>query len=454
MSIDLGCKDTICALSSAQGPAALALVRASGPMALNILQNIFRRKSLLPIKPFMAMHGNIVDKEEKAIDDVMAIYFPKNKSFTGEESFEIHCHGNALIVEQLLRALCALGARLAEPGEFSMRAMLNGKIDLAQAESIADLIHAESEVAKDVALKGVLGGLNARCAPIRSVIVALLSEIEARMDFPDEELGSFHRAKLSDDLDDAISKLDSLLENASFALKLHEGARLVICGLPNAGKSTLLNCLAGHERAIVHESAGTTRDVIEARMSIGGVTVTIVDVAGIRPMEEASAIEGIGIERAFLELRKADVVIWLADSTLDAPFANALIEEKLENIKVPVLRVANKVELKDTLCEGALPISAKLGHGIEDLKGTLHKLIVGEKNSHSEMFITRARQRDELFLARQALVEAQIALQQHMIDEVTTSELRAAGLAFDRLFGTCLAEEVLDRIFAEFCIGK
>lgn len=454
MTVDIGCKDTICALSSAQGPAALALVRASGPRAFAILQKIFRRTNASPIKPYMAMRGRAVDKDEKAIDDVMALYFPATKSFTGEESFEIHCHGNALIVDQLLSALCVEGARLAEPGEFSMRALLNGKIDLAQAESIADLIHAQSEAAKDVALKGVLGGLNTRCAPIRSVIIAVLAEIEARMDFPDEELGSFHRNQLVNDLAAATKELDALLANASLALKLHEGARLVICGLPNAGKSTLLNRLAGQERAIVHESAGTTRDVIEARMSIGGVPVVVVDVAGIRPMHDASAIERIGIEKAFDELTKADVIVWLADSTLASPFANDLIEAKLKTLKAPVLKVLNKAELKEAKHEGAMAISAMLGHGIEDLKGALHKIIVGEASAGSEMFITRARQRDELLLARASLVEAQEALEQHMIDEVITSELRSAGLAFDRLFGTTLAEDVLDRIFAEFCIGK
>lgn len=454
MSLDIACKDTICALSSGQGRAALAVIRVSGPRAWEILQAVFCRTKKSELKPFMAMRGQALDKEARIIDDVMALYFKQGQSFTGEESFELHCHGNSVIVDQLLRALCDAGARLAEPGEFSMRAMLNGKIDLAQAESIGDLIHAESVAAKDVALKGVLGGLGARSSPVREIIISVLAEIEARMDFPDEELGSVDRDRLGEDLQKAISDIGNILSRSAFSIRLHEGARVVICGLPNAGKSTLLNRLCGEERAIVHESAGTTRDVIEARMTIGGVPVIIVDVAGIRARKEASDIESIGISKAFFELDRADVIIWLADCTLSDPFGDEEIKTKLSSLKTPIIKVLNKADLKNLREKDALPISASNGLGIEDLNGALHKLLVGENNHGSEMYITRARQRDELILARAALIEAHIALEKHMVDEVVASELRAAGLAFDRLFGTTLDEDVLDRIFSQFCIGK
>lgn len=453
MSLDIRCMDTICALSSAQGPAAIALVRASGPKANQIFAQIFRKTQGIS-KPFKAMHGQIYDKNDQLIDDVMAVYYEHARGFTGEPSFEIHCHGNQIIIDEILRTICEHGARLAEPGEFSMRAMLNGKIDLAQAESIADLIHAQSLAAKNVALAGVQGGLWARCAPVRESIISVLAEIEARMDFPDEELGSYDQAHLLRHIRSAIDELDNLLAQAAYALKLHEGVRLVICGLPNAGKSTLLNRLCGQDRAIVHESAGTTRDVIEARINVGGVPVVVVDVAGIREVDEQGHIEKIGIERAFLEITKAHAIIWLADCTLADPFGDALINEKLSGLNTPIIRVLNKAELNPAAnVEQSFLISAKTGLGINDLMTHLHTILVGPTVS-DEIFITRARQRDELVRARAHLEEAHKALQEAWVDEVVTSELRAAGLAFDRLFSSNLQEDVLDRIFSEFCIGK
>lgn len=455
MSLDIARKDTICALSSAQGHGAIAIVRASGPQAERIFARIFK-KNRGEIKPFMAMHGDVVDETGEVIDDVMAIFFPGSRSFTGEPSFEIHCHGNQLIVEQILQALCAMGARLAEPGEFSMRAMLNGKIDLAQAESIADLIHAKSELAKRVALKGVKGGLKEKTENVREIIISVLAEIEARMDFPDEDLGGYDRKHLIEKIALAISTLTGLLANAHHALKLHEGARVVICGRPNAGKSTLLNRLCGEERAIVHETAGTTRDVIEAHMVIDGVPVVLVDVAGLREAPESEPIERIGIERAIFELTRAQLIIWLADCTVKDPFGDRMIGDTLKDIDVTVIRVLNKAELReDALAvHDGFAISAKMGLGISDLLGELQRRLLGKISEASEMFITRARQRDELNSALVSLREAHVAMSLGMVDEVVTSELRQAGLAFDRLFGTELSEDILDRIFSEFCIGK
>lgn len=261
MSLDVGCKDTICALSSAQGYGAIAIVRASGPLAKEIFFSSFK-KNRGEIRPGRAMHGEVLDQGSRLIDDVMAILFDGKNSFTGEDSFEIHCHGNQLIVDEILKTLCQKGARLAEPGEFSMRAVLNGKIDLTQAESIADLIHAKSKAAQAVALSGIKAGLFKKTEPVRKTLVSLLAEIEARMDFPDEELGGYDKSHLLANLLSAINILDELLAHADEALLIQNGARVVICGLPNAGKSTLLNRLCGKDRAIVHETAGTTRDVI------------------------------------------------------------------------------------------------------------------------------------------------------------------------------------------------
>lgn len=451
MSLDIGCKDTICALSSAEGYGAIAIVRASGPKAPDIFSQIFK-KHRGEIATAKAMHGEILGPKG-LIDDVMAIKFSGKNSFTGEDSFEIHCHGNQLIVDQILQAICELGARLAEPGEFSMRAVLNGKVDLAQAESIADLIHAKSEVAQRAALSGVKGGLFKKTDPVREIIISVLAEIEARMDFPDEELGGYDKNNIFNALKNAINILEELLLHADEALLIHSGARVVIFGLPNAGKSTLLNRLCGKERAIVHESAGTTRDVIEVSLMLGSVPITLVDVAGIRPLKDAHTIEQIGINKALSELKLAQAVIWLADCTTDDPF-DSLIKESLKDVEAPVILVLNKAELSEVKNnDEILRISAKTGLGIAELLLKLKNTLVGEQPA-GELFITRARQRDELKLALSHLFEAQNALALGMVDEVITSELRGAGLAFDRLFGTTVSEDILDQIFSKFCIGK
>jgi tRNA modification GTPase len=453
MSLDISCEDTICALSTAHGCGAIAIVRMSGPESLTIFGKIFSKKG--EIRPGRAMHGLVIDQHGQQIDDVMALIFEGSRSFTGENSAEIHCHGNPIIIDQILGLLCALGARLAKPGEFSMRALLNGKIDLAQAESIADLIHAQTSAAKDAALQGVKGGLAQKTISVQEMLISVLAEIEARMDFPDEELGGYDKEHLLARLGEGIELLKNLLSSATYGIKLHEGARIVICGLPNAGKSTLLNQLCGEERAIVHNSAGTTRDVIEARIDLDGVPVVMVDVAGIRTVDEKNEVEQIGINKAFQELEKAHAIMWLADATEPLPFQDPTIRERLKNSSVPIIHVLNKADLVPKINENpAITISAKHAQGLNELKARLKKIVIGDAQLPSEIFITRARQRDEISLALEGLVEAHHALKMGLVDEVITSELRAAGLAFDRLFGTDLSENVLDKIFSEFCIGK
>ncbi len=452
MSLDIARVDTICALSSAVGAGAIAIVRMSGRNTEAIFTQIFRKKGA--VTPLTAMHGEIVNAEGEIVDDVMSVLYPATKGFTGEPSCEIFCHGNQIIIQEILDLICHHGARLAEPGEFSLRALLNGKIDLAQAESIADLIHAKSSAAKKVALRGVQGGLRQKTSGLRESIISVLAEIEARMDFPDEDLGGYDRSHLTQSIENAITTLQAMLANAHQALKLHEGARIVICGQPNAGKSTLLNRLCGEERAIVHETAGTTRDVIEAHVTLGGVPVVMVDVAGIREVDDHNHIEKIGITKAHQELERAHLVIWLADCTMDEPFGDARIAEALQAIDAPIVQVLNKAELLATPSSAAhLCISAKLGHGISDLLAVLTRHLIGDAMSN-EIYFTRARQKEELEEALASFTEARDALTSGQVDEVVTSELRNAGLAFDRLFGTELSEDVLDRIFSQFCIGK
>ena len=275
------------------------------------------------------------------------------------------------------------------------------------------------------------------------------------MDFPDEELGGYDRDYLLKLINNSLEQLDKLLAQASYGIKLHEGVRVVICGAPNAGKSTLLNNFVGHDRAIVHHSAGTTRDVIEVRINLKGVPLTVVDIAGIREINQVETIEQIGIERAYEEITKAQLIIWLADCALLDPFGDKIISEKLSQSQAPVIRVLNKADNYDGLPKpNTFMISAKLGFGVSDLLNYLHTILVGPEAVGEQLFITRARQRDELYLARSSFLEAKSLIENKWADEVITSELRAAGLAFDRLFGSEISEDVLDAIFSQFCIGK
>ncbi|MCA9507250.1 MAG: tRNA uridine-5-carboxymethylaminomethyl(34) synthesis GTPase MnmE [Myxococcales bacterium] len=453
MSLDIACQDSICALSTPQGYGALAIVRISGPLTMQIFSQIFR-KHKGDIEAMRAMHGAVISHDGSIIDDVMALLFKGKNSFTGEDSAEIHCHGNPLIIDQIIERVCSLGARLAKPGEFSMRSVLNGKIDLVQAESIADLIHAETTAAKEAALQGVRGGLADKTKSIKEMIISVLAEMEARMDFPDEELGSYDKNFLLGRIDEGVLLLKKLLDGADYGIKLHEGARIVICGLPNAGKSTLLNQLSGQERAIVHDSAGTTRDVLEARIDLDGVPVVLVDVAGIREVDLENDIEKIGIDKALDELDKAHAVIWLGDGGSEHPFSDVRINEKLKDIPAPLLYVLNKSDVALKNSSDVLTISAKYGHNIDELKRALKKMIVKETTSVREIYVTRARQREELNEALNGLKESYRALELSLVDEVVASELRRAGLAFERLFGMDLSESVLDTIFSQFCIGK
>jgi tRNA modification GTPase len=455
MSIDIARNDTICAAASGAGYSALAIVRVSGAQVSHLLAKIFRKKKSTPIKPFVATRGEIFRPESGAVvDDVIVVFYPCDKSFTGEESLEINCHGNPLVVEEILQVLCQHGARLAQPGEFSLRACLNGKINLAQAESIADLIHAKSLEAKQSALNGLRDGLFERTKNAREIIIGVLAEIEARMDFPQEDLGVYDAGHMLAKIRMAEVELARIIASSQHSLKLHEGVRIVICGLPNAGKSTLLNRLCGEQKAIVHEAAGTTRDVIECHMILGGMPVVLVDVAGIRDHLVAGDIEQIGIDKALNEIAKAEIILWLADATVAQPFSDERIGQLVQGKSV--IRVLNKIELIPKLVAPpeCVAISAQQNLGVDNLLNKITSMLVGDTLGQGEMFVTRARQRDELLQACASLKEAYVALEKGMVDEVISQELRLGGLALDRLFGTTLGEDVLDKIFSEFCIGK
>lgn len=455
MSLDITGQDTIYAQSTPLGLSALAIVRLSGDKILHIMKNIFPAKN--NIKSFRTYNADLIYKN-KLIDNIVFTYNKNPKSFTGQDMLEISCHGSQFIIQEIFGILKDLGARLAEPGEFSLRAVLNNKIDLAQAEGIKAMIHAQSLTAKDIALKNLRSGLSHKVGAIRSLIIELLAQMESRMDFPEDDLGSYDKNFLLYKLNIAIEEIEKILKYADRSLKLYEGARLVICGQPNAGKSTLLNAILGEDRAIVHATPGTTRDILESKIDLEGTPLTIVDVAGIRDLDEADSIEQIGIDKAKGELKKASIIIWLADANIKDPFSDKTIIYNINNLNIPILRVLNKIDNfhaheSEHLVADAY-ISAKNNINIELLLKKIKNIIIGEEFSQDDLFITKSRQKDELLICLSGLNNTYAALKDAMVDEVIASELRFAAGALDRLLGLKIDEEVLDKIFSEFCIGK
>jgi len=452
MSFDLTRADTVCALATAPGPSALSVVRVSGRESDAILARVFRARSGRAPRPFVATLGVVVDPTDarSVVDECVCVRFPEGKSYTGEASFELSLHGGMSRARATLDALVAAGCRLAEPGEFTLRSVLTGKRDLLAAEAVVDVVHARTDAAARVAVRAVRGELGARIERARASLVSVLAELEARLDFPDEELGDASRASLSRTLDDARGVLAALVAGGRRGRRLVEGARVVLAGPPNAGKSTLFNALVDEERALVHETAGTTRDVLEGERAIAGVPVVFVDVAGLREGEALDPVERLGIARARSEIARADLVLALHDVT--DPATPTPVEATDTPVIVVFTKADRRGETSRSIGDGVL-VSAHTGFGVDALTDRIARALAVDF-ARDEALLTRQRQIDEVARAEDAVVRATFALDAGHAHEAVASELRAAGRALDRVVGKDLDEDVLDEIFRRFCIGK
>lgn len=440
--------DTIAAIATAQAASGVGIVRLSGPRAGEIAEAITVRK--LPER--RAIHARFLDNDGQAIDDGIAIYFAGPRSYTGEDVVEFQAHGSPVLLNRLLRRCIALGARLARPGEFTERAFVEGKLDLAQAEAVADLISAGSEAAARAARRSLDGEFSRRVDALAEQLTQLRMYIEAALDFPDEDIDFLAAPELRRQLAGASDSLARLLRDAERGKRLMDGTHVVIVGAPNVGKSSLLNALAADERAIVSDIAGTTRDLVRENLSLDGVAMTLVDTAGLR--DSPDSIEAEGMRRARAELARADIVLAVVDAR-DAGSDRGLAEEL--GAAARVLWVHNKCDLdgggagRPAGGDGEhLWLSTRTGEGIEALRDRLRGLAAGEGGGS---FSARARHLEALGLAVVHLAQADAQLSADNA-ELAAEELRQGQLALGQITGQLDADALLGRIFSGFCIGK
>ena len=442
-------QEPICALASPPGKGALAVVRLSGRDAHTIAQTITHKV----LSPRLAHYATFYDASDEAIDQGLAIYFQNPASFTGEDVVEFHCHGNPLVAEQLLKALCSLGARLATPGEFSLRAFLNNKIDLTQAEAIADLINSTTEQAARTATRSLQGAFSERIQNVLTQLIKMRMHIEAHLDFPDEEIDRQQTTKLNEQLTWLGDYLSELLQQAKQGERLQTGATIAIAGKPNAGKSSLLNVLAQSEVAIVTEIPGTTRDPLSVDIEIQGIAVRLIDTAGLRDTKDI--VEAKGIERAQQALAQADLIIWLTDvSDKEAQHAPTEIDAN------KIIYVHNKIDLQNDNFHNEshiIYISAKNQKGIDNLIDHIGLCLSGDKVSNAgdgTPFMARSRHVIALQDAQENLNNAQQHLGASIELELAAEDLRLAQHNLGIITGEFTPDDLLGKIFSEFCIGK
>ena len=444
--------DTITAIATPSGRGGVGIVRVSGGRCAEVAQRILgriprpREATLLPFR----------DAQGQQIDEGIALYFPAPHSFTGEDVLELQGHGGPVVMDMLVAAVQTFGARMARPGEFSERAFLNGKIDLAQAEAIADLIGSSSTEAARSALRSLNGEFSNRITALSEQIVQLRTYVEAAIDFPDEEIDFLEEGAVGEHLTEQRATLTSILDAARQGSLLREGMTVVLAGLPNAGKSSLLNALAGQESAIVTDIPGTTRDLLREQIAIDGMPLHVIDTAGLR--ESCDAVEQEGIRRAWRAIEQADRVLLLIDDQSGVTAAETEILGQLpKGVAITVVR--NKIDLSGTAPSiqagphgEEVRLSAKVGSGMDLLRNHL-KQVMGYQQGGEGAFMARRRHLAALHQADNHLAQSESALKEKR-GEIVAEELRLAHQALGEITGEFTPDDLLGRIFTSFCIGK
>lgn len=442
------------------GEGGIGIVRLSGPDAESLLKKFFRPSH--PVELFLShrlYHGMILSADAQPIDEVLAVLMRRPRSYTCEDVAEVHCHGGPFIVRRILENFILGGARMAEPGEFTLRAFLNGRIDLSRAEAVVDLIRSRSQKAADVALGQMVGKLAQRVAEIRRRILELLIIIEAYIDFPEEEITLPHRHLLEDQSGNGLRELDKLLETFNFGRVAREGLGILLVGRPNVGKSSLLNTLLGEDRAIVTSVPGTTRDIIEESWTLEGFPLRLIDTAGIH--DSTDPVEREGMRRTLAKVQGADLILLVIDGSRETTtFDQKALD--LCDISKTIL-VINKCDLGSRKIGGSfstlpgIPVSARSGQGIDDLKKAIVQQVTRNctgGDQEETAILSSRRHWESLLRCRSSLKRFHDSLREEAAFECLAVELRDAVQSLGEVTGETLSEEVLSGIFSRFCIGK
>ncbi len=447
-----GWDDTIVALATPPGVGAIGVIRMSGPEAFRIIDELFSKK--LSGQPGNTIHHGLL-KDETPIDDVLVSVFRSPKSYTGEDVIEISCHGSPVVQQQVIEACIRHGARAARAGEFTQRAFLKGKLDLTQAEAVADLIAADTRAAGRTALHNVRGGFSDQLKQMREQLLQFASLIELELDFATEDVEFADRGKFYAFVEDTEKLAKQLSESFRLGNVIKNGISVAIIGKPNAGKSTLLNSLLNENRAIVSDIAGTTRDTIEEALNIHGILFRLIDTAGIRS-HSTDTIEQIGIEKSREKMRSADLVLYIFDATTETKESLSAEIEELEKEGATYLLVGNKADAitGKPVSENVIYISAKQGQGIDELKEAIFKKMVAREPSSEDTIITSARHFEALENICSSLSAIRSGLDSNLPGDLLALDIRRALFHLGEITGEITSEDKLDYIFSKFCIGK
>lgn len=452
-----GWDDTIVALATAQGIAAIAVIRVSGKQAFNIINEIFPSKDLLQ-QPSHTIHVGLLKHGNEVLDEVVVSLFKGPRSYTGEDVVEISCHGSPFIQEKIIQAILTKGARLAKPGEYTLRAFLNGKMDLTQAEAVADLIASNTEASRKTALQNIRGGFSDELKDLREQLIKFSALIELELDFSQEDVEFADRTQLRQLIETLETVIIKLLRSFTLGNVIKNGVQAAIIGKPNAGKSTLLNTLLNENRAIVSDIAGTTRDTIEEVLNINGVLFRLIDTAGIR-QHTTDVIESIGVERSLAKMQSADIVLYIFD--VNETSKEQLLQIIKELGAVNHILIGNKADIQDTeILEkkfdgiDVLFISAREGKGIDDLtKQLLQRAVSGEINTE-DTIVTNARHFEALQKLHTTLQEVRNGMEQSIPGDLLAIDIRQCLHYLGEITGEITNDDQLDFIFSKFCIGK
>ena len=461
MSLKLsGWSDTIVALATPPGVGALGVIRLSGEKAIDIVNALYPSKNLLN-QPSHTLHVGLLQHNDQVLDQVVISIYKAPKSYTGENVVEISCHGSPYIHQQVIDACIAKGARLAKPGEFTQRAFLNGKLDLTQAEAVADLIASNTMASHKTALNNIRGGFSTALKNLREQLIQFSALIELELDFSQEDVEFADRTQFKNLINDAIKQTSTLLQSFRLGNVIRNGVSIAIIGKPNAGKSTLLNALLNEDRAIVSDIPGTTRDTIEEIINIDGILFRLIDTAGIRE-HSADVIESVGIEKSLQKMKQADVVLYLFDVNQLSVEEIKQVAKEMQEKSIHFLLVGNKVDLieeqqaRERFLEqaGIIFISAKSGLHMEVLKERMIDIVLQENVQSENVIVTNARHYHALQQVADSLKDISEGLNSHIPGDLLALDIRRCLQYLGEITGEITNEDQLDYIFSKFCIGK